>query len=175
MKSRPAMNLPTATTSSPILWREWIDRHAELFYLYARQQTRTEADAKDVLQDALTEAWTKTAGGIPDKAMVFATIRRRAVDLGRSMDRRLKREQSAACGHADWFLPDFSAGDTRDVLAAAVLKLPPDLREVLMLRIWGDLSFPAIAQLTGVPTATATSRYRYALEHLREHLAELQP
>ena len=60
-------------------------------------------------------------------------------------------------------------------LASAVLQLPPNLREVLMLRIWADMSFPAIAQLTGVPCATATSRYRYALDHLREQLAELQP
>ena len=169
------MNLLPGKTASPLHWQEWIDQHGELFFLYARQQTRTEADAKDVLQDALTEAWTKAAGGIPEKAMVFATIRRRAVDLGRSMDRRLKREQTAACGQSDWFVPDFSAGDTRDALASAVLKLPPNLREVLMLRIWADMSFPAIAQLTGVPCATATSRYRYALDHLREQLAELQP
>lgn len=169
------MNFLPGKNPSPPHWQDWIDRHAELFFLYARQQTRTEADAKDVLQDALTESWTKAAGGIPDKAMVFATIRRRAVDLGRSMDRRLKREQTAACGQSDWFLPDFSAGDTRDVLASAVLTLPPNLREVLTLRIWADMSFPAIAQLTGVPCATATSRYRYALEHLRRHLAELQP
>lgn len=162
-------------TSSPLRWQEWVDQHSELFFLYARQQTRNEADAKDVLQEALAETWTKSAGSVPEKAMVFATIRRRAVDLGRSIDRRSKREQSVAANHSDWFVQDFSVGDTRQCLADAVVKLPPDLREVLMLRIWGDMTFPAIAQLTGVPCATATSRYRYALERLREKLAELQP
>lgn len=169
------MSLLPERSMSPVLWQQWVDQHAELFFLYARQQTRSEADAKDVLQDALTETWTKAAGAVPEKAMVFATIRRRAVDLGRSMDRRSKRERSVMSDQSEWFLPDFSACDTRECLASAVLKLPPDLREVLILRVWGDMSFPAIAHLTGVPCATATSRYRYALERLREQLAELQP
>jgi RNA polymerase sigma-70 factor (ECF subfamily) len=169
------MPIPPHSPASPLHWQQWVDQHGEVFFLYARQQTRTEADAKDVLQDALTESWSKAAGGLPDKAMVFATIRRRAVDLGRSIDRRQRREQTVISGQADWFLPDYSLGDTRHALAEAVMKLPPDLREVLVLRIWGDLSFPAIAQLTSVPCSTATSRYRYALERLREHLAELQP
>jgi len=175
MNTSRLMNVRPEPSASPPLWHEWVDQHAEMFFLYARQQTRSEADAKDVLQDALTETWTKAAGGIPDKAMVFATIRRRAVDLGRSTDRRQKREQSVARDQSEWFLPDYSANDTRRWLATAVMKLPPDLREVLVLRIWGDLSFPAIAQLTHVPCATSTSRYRYAIERLREHLAELQP
>ena len=175
------MNTPRPMNDRPkppalqLRWQEWVDQHAEIFFLYARQQTRSEADAKDVLQDSLTEAWTKAAGGIPDKAMVFATIRRRAVDLGRSIDRRQKREQSVVRDQSEWFLPDYSASDTRRWLAAAVMELPADFREVLILRIWGDLSFPAIAQLTNVPCATSTSRYRYAIERLREHLAELQP
>jgi DNA-directed RNA polymerase specialized sigma24 family protein len=60
-------------------------------------------------------------------------------------------------------------------LRGAIGGLPDALREVLILRIWGDLSFPAIASLTNVPLATATSRYRYALERLRGVLTELKP
>jgi RNA polymerase sigma-70 factor (ECF subfamily) len=63
----------------------------------------------------------------------------------------------------DWFAPDFAAADTRNHLSLAIRELPENLREVLVLRMWGDLTFPAIARLTGVPLATATSRYRYAI------------
>lgn len=163
------------TDPGSLPWTQWVERHGRVFFLYARQQTRCESDAKDVLQEALAEAWRRSPDRAPDKAVVFATIRRRAIDLGRSMDRRQKRDLSVGHPAGEWFLPDFSAGDTREVLAAAVTRLPEDFREVLTLRIWGGLTFPAIAQLTGVPCATATSRYRYAIEHLREHLAELQP
>jgi RNA polymerase sigma-70 factor (ECF subfamily) len=146
-----------------------------MFFLYSRQQTRSEADAKDVFQDALVEAWQKTDRRIPDKALVFATIRRRAIDLGRSTDRRSKREQLVAADLDNWFVSDFAKEDTRRFLKNALGELPDLQREVLILRVWGDLSFPAIANLINVTVATATSRYRYALERLRDSLAELKP
>lgn len=146
-----------------------------MFFLYSRQQTRSEADAKDVFQDALVEAWQKIDRRIPDKALVFATIRRRAIDLGRSTDRRSKREQLVAADLDNWFVSDFAKEDTRRFLKNALGELPDLQREVLILRVWGDLSFPAIANLTNVTVATATSRYRYALERLRDSLAELKP
>jgi RNA polymerase sigma factor (sigma-70 family) len=161
----------------PACWESWVASEGEVFFLYARQKTRSESDAKDILQDALTEAWRKTKGVIPDKALVFKTIQRRAIDLGRSMDRRSKRENNFEGVKAHWFSPDYTVGDTRQHLAEAVQKLPGNLREVLVLRIWGDLSFPEIAELNRIPLATANSRYRYALERLRENekLNELRP
>lgn len=156
-------------------WQQWLAECGEVFFLYARQQTRCEADAKDVFQDALTESWQKTGGAVPERAMVLATIRRRAVDLGRSLDRRTRREQRAVEETDEWFVPDFAAADTSSHLSQAVRELPEHLREVLVLRMWGDLSFPAIARLTGAPLATATSRYRYAIERLRDCLTELKP
>lgn len=156
-------------------WQAWLESQGRLFLLYARQQTRSEADAKDVFQEALLEAWRKTGGETPDKAMVLSTIRRRAIDLGRSMDRRAAREQRVGGEAAQWFVADYAESDTREFLREAIGGLPDALREVLVLRIWGDLSFPAIARLTDVPLATATSRYRYALERLRGVLTELKP
>jgi RNA polymerase sigma-70 factor (ECF subfamily) len=146
-----------------------------VFFLYARQQTRCEADAKDVLQDSLIESWRKSGNRLPDKAMVFATIRRRAIDLGRSIDRRQRREEEVANNQTGWFSPSFGDADAHDHMTRVIAKLPPDLREVLILRIWGDMTFPAIAQMTEIPVATATSRYRYAIERLRENLTEWQP
>lgn len=156
-------------------WGSWIESHGERFFLYARQQTRSESDAKDILQEALTESWRKSGGMIPEKGLVLATIRRRAMDLGRSIDRRSRREEKFAGGAPDWFVTDYSAGDTGDHLATAIRTLPENLREVLVLRVWEEMTFPAIARLTGVPTTTATSRYQYALERLRGCLTELKP
>lgn len=158
-------------------WTAWIKENAESFFLYARQQCRSESDAKDVLQEALTETWARSGKKLPDRALVFATIRRRAIDLARSMDRRKIREIDFGSHGSDLFCPDFSANDVRHQLASAVGALPDLLQEVMILRIWGDLTFPAIAKLMNIPIATATSRYRYALERLREStvLTELMP
>lgn len=169
------MSTEPAHTASNRPWDTWLAEHAEVFFLYARQQSRCESDAKDILQDVLLELWNKAHDQLPDRALVFATIRRRAMDLGRSIDRRSKRESSVADAAPTWFIPDVSANDSWQCLSHAVQNLSPDLREVLILRIWGDLTFPAIAEMLAVPIPTATSRYRYALEKLRERLPDLQP
>jgi len=150
-------------------WRAWLRRCGPRFHLYARQQTRCEADAEDVLQDALVESWRRVDGMPPD-ALVFATIRRRAIDLARSSDRRSAREAEAGGPDAEWFSPDVEERETQRVLGEAVKSLTPIYREVVTLKVWGGLTFQEIAETTGVPLNTAASRYRYAIEALRETL-----
>ena len=114
------------------------------------------------------EAWQR-AGGMPDDALVFATIRRRSVDLARSADRRAVRECDQQ-PEVPWFAPDVESRDTQRVLELAVIALPDPYREVVSLKIWGGLTFQQIAEITEVPLNTAASRYRYALEELRQTL-----
>ena len=169
---------PVAANSPPTNgWDAWLAANVDVFFLYARQQTRTASDAEDVLQEALAESWRRAGGLPPDRALVFTTIRRRAVDLGRSSDRRAAREDRFAGDAPLWVSPDYSASDTSEQLASAVEQLPDKLREILTLRVWGGMSFPAIAELVEAPVTTVTSRYRYALDRLREstRINELRP
>jgi DNA-directed RNA polymerase specialized sigma24 family protein len=65
-------------------WDAWIEAHAPGLLLYARQQCRTEADAQDVLQDAIVECWRNQPEAQPPRpARVYATVRLRAIDLAR--------------------------------------------------------------------------------------------
>lgn len=50
--------------------------------------------------------------------------------------------------------------------------LPPEQKEVLVLRHYGDLSFKEIADLTGVSINTALGRMRYALNNMRKIIEE---
>ena len=47
-------------------------------------------------------------------------------------------------------------------------ELPIDQKEVVMLRIYQDLSFKEISDITGVSINTALGRMRYALLNLRK-------
>ena len=52
-----------------------------------------------------------------------------------------------------------------------VLKLPPlpeDQRQVVVLHVWGEFTFSQTAEVLGISSNTAASRYRYALANLRE-------
>ncbi|MFW5921597.1 MAG: RNA polymerase sigma factor [Polyangiales bacterium] len=62
----------------------------------------------------------------------------------------------------------------RTQLAAAVEELPDDQKEVFLMRQVQNLPFKEIAEIVGVPQNTVKSRMRYALERLREALAEYE-
>ncbi|WP_367872702.1 RNA polymerase sigma factor [Luteolibacter sp. Populi] len=149
-------------------WNDWLGEHAGRFLLFARQQTRCGQDAEDVLQEALVETW-KRAGGRPDNALVFATIHRRAIDLARRTDRRTIREKASEA-------PDLFSGPLEDAEMTALLeqeirKLPDAQREVLSLKFWGGLTFAEVAVALDIPPGTAASRYRLALDALRQILS----
>ncbi len=55
-------------------------------------------------------------------------------------------------------------------LQAALSDLPEEQREVVLMRIWSGMTLEEVATATGVPLNTVASRYRYALEKLRERL-----
>lgn len=53
-------------------------------------------------------------------------------------------------------------------LALLIEELPDDQKEVLMMRIYRDMSFKEISENTGVSINTALGRMRYALINLRK-------
>ena len=53
-------------------------------------------------------------------------------------------------------------------LKRIIEELPEDQREVVMMRMYQDLSFKEIAELTGVSINTALGRMRYALLNMRK-------
>ena len=53
-------------------------------------------------------------------------------------------------------------------LKKIIKELPEDQKEVLMMRIYQDLSFKEISELTGVSINTALGRMRYAVINLRK-------
>ena len=67
-----------------------------------------------------------------------------------------------------------SDGQVRARVDEAVAALPPDQREVFLLREVMDMPFAEIAAVVGAPEPTVKSRMRYALERLREALDDLR-
>lgn len=63
---------------------------------------------------------------------------------------------------------------TQNSVRRLVESLPEEQREVVVLRVYGDLSFKEISDLTGVSINTALGRMRYALINLRKAIADRQ-
>lgn len=149
-------------------WNDWLAENAARFLLFARQQTRCGQDAEDVLQESLVETW-KRADGRPEAALVYATIRRRAIDLGRRTARRTRREQAAESPELFFTTADDNE-DTATLLEKEIRRLPEPQRDVLTLKFWGGLTFAEVATALDIPPGTAASRYRLALDSLRHIL-----
>jgi len=159
---------------TPSDWQRWLADHAPKFLLFARQQSRSEADAQDVVQESVVECWQRQGDGTtPPLALVFATVRRRAVDLARSRERRLRRELAADPPAECWFDPSAEERERARLIQDAMTQLPDIYREVITLKVWGGLTFAEIAELLGLPANTAASRYRYGLAELRRLTKEV--
>ena len=170
------MDLPGSSEQ----WRDWFRQHGSRLLLYARQQTRSQADAEDVLQDAVVRVWKyarEHGEGEPSLPATFLAIRRCAIDLARKNQRRLKREDTAAIESGDpveWFSDPVEAKEKSRTIQEAIRKLSPEYQEVITMKIWGGLTFAKIAEILDIPQNTAASRYRYALANLRRSLAHAE-
>lgn len=150
-------------------WKAWFEAHGARLLLYARQQTRCEADAEDVLQEAFVRVWKSQDE--PSLPHLFASIRRAAIDLGRSLDRRSSREARVAADvPTTFFETAVEDGERAAAIQEALHRLPAPQQEVLVLKIWGGLTFDEIATTLEASPNTVASRYRYALSALRGHL-----
>src|SRR5262245_23225956 len=108
-------------------WRRWIANHAPKLLLFARQMARSEADAQDLVQEALAECWQRNGGGMPPLPLLFATIRRRAIDLARREDRRMNREQALAMEQTrPWFDTRIEEREFSRIIQGAMAELPPE-------------------------------------------------
>ncbi|MEZ4448574.1 MAG: RNA polymerase sigma factor [Nannocystaceae bacterium] len=106
------------------------------------------------------------------RAQFRRTVSLDATRPGKDGDERGSMLESTAADQVD---VDQEAMGPRiqDRVAAAVDRLPDDQREVFLMRQLGGLSFKEIGEVVGAPENTVKSRMRYALEKLREELADL--
>ena len=149
-------------------WNDWLGKHGPQLLLFARTQTRCEADAEDLLQEAVVESSGKSEGNPPDLPLVYTTLRRRAIDLARKTDCRTAREEVTTERSEDcWFDDTIEQKETAWLIDRAIKNMPEKFREVVMLKIWSELTFAQIAQTLDIPLNTAASRYRYGLEILK--------
>ena len=122
-------------------------------------------------QDALQQVFLKLVqdgnlGRATDKkAYLFACVRNAVLN-----DRKLRHRNAPVEADSIWFIPPDRDYAEEKKLRQALNGLPDDQREVIVLHIWGELTFSEISVLLGVSANTVASRYRYALAKLRSFL-----
>jgi RNA polymerase sigma-70 factor (ECF subfamily) len=151
-------------------WKDCFCQFAPGLVLFARQWVHSAADAEDVVQEAFVKFWRRNHD-ITNRPLLYSTVRSVALDRIRRDSRRARREHDAYADLEQSVEPQFRTEDeSQQVLASALDRLPHEQREVLVMKIWNELTFAEIGEALGISQNTAASRYRYALAALKKDL-----
>jgi RNA polymerase sigma-70 factor (ECF subfamily) len=154
-------------------WQIWLDQHGAALVLFARQWVARHADAEDVVQEAFVRFWRSRERVAEPVGYLYACVKRCGLDWQRAGKRRSRREEATARPESEpMFAGALEQDERRIAIEAALVNLPEKQREVLVMRIWGGLTFAQIAAALEISADTAASRYRYAINRLHEELAE---
>jgi RNA polymerase sigma factor (sigma-70 family) len=144
---------------------ELIDRQAQSLRLWIRSRC---VAPDDVVQEAFCRLAMESPPPENPIAWLYQVCRNLAEKQRRSDSRRSQRETACAM---DERANSVSADPLELAEAVAAIELLDDeLRDVLVARIWGGLSFDEIARMCGISIATACRRYQAALAALRNKL-----
>src|SRR5262245_34082979 len=149
-------------------WMPWYRAHGAALLLFARQWLPDRNDAEDALQEAFIRFWKTRDSAHDPAAYLFACVRNCAREAVRGELRRSRRDETVARHEGEpLFECPLERDERRAAVESALQDLPEEQREVLVLKIWGELTFGQISTTLGISANTAASRYRYALEKLR--------
>jgi RNA polymerase sigma-70 factor, ECF subfamily len=142
-------------------------QHGPALLLFALAITGERGRAQDAVNHVFLNLIEKGKlnRAMDKKAYLFASVRNAALNESKRRERTAPLDSDAA-----WFDPPDRDYVGEQNLRRALGALPEDQREVVVLHIWGELTFAQISELLSISSNTAASRYRYALAKLRESM-----
>jgi RNA polymerase sigma-70 factor (ECF subfamily) len=154
-------------------------RHKGPLYRFVLRQLRDPATSDEIFQDVWQRVIAARDGWRPDAAFstwLYRIAHNRLGDHWRAAKHRPAAPADADArieavtdpGTPERTLSDF---EERRRLRLALDELPPEQREVVLLRLEQELTLDEIGDITGSGRETVKSRLRYAMDKLRARLA----
>ena len=162
-----------------------INRYKDKVYTSIYMLVKDKYLAEDIFQDAfLKMIKTMKDGRYSEQGKFLPWAIRVAHNLCMDHFRRSRQQIPVTLPDGEDITYLFGAGDmasdgiekrqVHDSVRKLVEELPEEQLEVIVLRIYSDLSFKQIAELTVVSINTALGRMRYGLINLRKLIADKQ-
>lgn len=160
--------------------------HRQALFSLALSTTGCAAMAEDAIHEAFIRLCRlkdlpgdlKNQQSSPDQpdstdlvSYIFTAVRNAAIDAGRRQQTQRKLAQSIfQMRSAKSTDGDSEKEDRAELLRSAVEALEQPSREVVIMKIYGGLTFEQIGQVLEIPGSTAATRYRRALSHIEDSL-----
>jgi RNA polymerase sigma-70 factor, ECF subfamily len=149
--------------------RSLYERHGPVLLAYALSLLQDRSASEDVLHQVFVKLLQKdlVINGQP-LHYLYRAIRNTAFNYRRHHARELELARN---GH--WLESPTGSEETGLELESALAELPDEQREIMILHVWGEMTFEEAAVALDISPNTAASRYRYALAKLKERLRPL--
>ncbi len=131
--------------------------------LYGRALGLSHGEAEDVLQETFLALVQRAEAPSQPEYYCLRSFRNRALNYRRSLWRRLARELESQ----RWFERSAPESPHEREAMRCLAQLPPEQREVIVLKIWHEYTFEQIGELLELSPNTAAGRYRYGLQKLK--------
>ncbi len=156
-----------------------VTEHQRAVFFHALRVCRGDEQlARDVAQKTFLSAW-KAKEGFRGEASIKTWLLRIAHNLALNELRRahrrrevLPKEEPEAPSEAPSTPTDIDHARRRAALREAVLELSPRQRDVTLLRLYEDLTFPEIAAVLGISAGNAKVHFHHATKNLQRQLAK---
>ncbi|MDX1947994.1 MAG: RNA polymerase sigma factor [Pirellulaceae bacterium] len=177
------MAVSTPPEADAELLSRWVREHSRAVRGFVLGLVRKQDVADDILQEVFQRAW-QARGTYQEQGRERAYLLRIADRLVCDRGRRKGVEQTVdeaawqqlePAADEDEPLATLTSGEVRGEVAAALDRLSPPQRRVLLLRYFGDCDFAEIARTMEIPLNTALSHCRRGLATLRKLLTEETP
>jgi RNA polymerase sigma-70 factor (ECF subfamily) len=158
------------STTRPLQLRQEVAKTyadlAPVLVTYARSLGLDEVGAEDVVQKCFLAVLDRSFWPTEPRPYFFRAVRNASINSIR--DRTITVDLS---GEEPWFETG-TVGPTEEYdLRRALTRLSEEQREVVVMHVWGGLSFRELGEILDIPQNTAASRYRYAIALLKEYLS----
>lgn len=162
---------------------DWLRNRRPHLHAFARLQAGSDLDAEELLSETVKNV----AHALADKRLranpddmtpyAFTCMRHTASNWRKRHFRRAVSERAygeeepSRIDGRPWLDVPEDADYLQRLIARHIQRLPAAQAEIIMLKIWSGLKTTQIARVTNIPKSTVDSRYRLALEKLRQMIA----
>ncbi len=142
-------------------------QHRQGLFTLALSITRSREAAEDAIQNVFERLCRRGFAADDPAAYVFAAVRNAARDLA---TRRTTISEVPLDLFDTGVTPEDTAqqNDTASLVQRCLQELDEQHRDVVVMKLWSDLTFAQIAAITGEPLQTVASRYRRSLQRMKE-------
>ncbi len=148
------------------------ENYGEPLFHYLLSVLRSRTDAEDVLGNLflrIVRHQKRILRSRNMKSYLFAMARNEVKDFIKTKIKEGELEEKVAYALLE---PKYEniPFDEKEKINLALSNLPPEQKEVIILKIWQGFTFKEISRILKVSPDTCASRYRYGLEKLSKEL-----